>query len=317
MVLFLREKEVQKILTMEMTLQTLEEAFQQQGLGKATNRPRSRIRVPQGILHLMSAGVPSMQAMGFKAYTSFRGGTRFHFFLYSTETGELQAILEADWLGKMRTGAASGLATKYMARAEASTLGIFGTGWQASTQVLAICAVRPIQQIKVYSRNPDHRQRFADEMQRQLQREVIPVQTPEEAVKGVDIIATITNAREPVFQGEWLEKGTHVNAAGANAIIRQEIDEVTVQRSSRIVVDSLEQAKIESADLVVPIEKGRIYWEAVHELKDVVAGKIPGREHPDEITLFKSNGIALEDVATAAKIYAVAIAQGIGQKLSL
>ncbi|RMF92569.1 MAG: ornithine cyclodeaminase family protein [Nitrospinota bacterium] len=317
MVLFLQEKDVQQILTMEMTLQALEEAFREQGLGKATNRPRSRIRVPHGILHLMSAGIPSMRAMGYKAYTSFREGTRFHFLLYDTESGRLEAIMEADWLGKMRTGAASGLATKYMAREDAHTLGLFGTGWQASTQVQAICAVRNITQIKVYSRNPERRQRFVQEIRPLVSAEVLPVEKPEEAVKGMDIIATITNARTPVFQGEWLEEGTHINAAGSNALIRQEIDETTVQRSSRIIVDSIEQSQIESGDLMIPIEKGKIYWESVHELKDVVTGAVPGRTSPQEITLFKSNGIALEDVATAARVYAVAKAEGIGQELPL
>ena len=295
----------------------VEEVFRQQGLGTAINRPRFRVRLPNGILHVMPGGAPVFKSLGFKAYTTFLGGAKFLFFLYSSDTGELLAIMEANRLGQMRTGAASGVATKYMARSEAHTLGLFGAGWQAQTQLMALCAVREIHTIKVYSRTPETRRTFSEEMSALLKVDVKPVDTPEEAVKGSDILVTITTAREPVFKGEWLEPGMHLNVAGSNSAIKREVDERTVSRSDVIVIDSREQGMIEAGDLIVPVEKGIIHWGQVRELGEVVAGYVPGRRTPEEITLFKSNGLAIEDIAVAAKVYELAKLKGAGVELPM
>jgi alanine dehydrogenase len=317
MALFLDEQQVTELLTMEMAIAAVEDALKQQGLGTALNNPRTRVRLPMGQLHMMGAALPTRGVIGYKAYTAFRGNTRFHVLLYSTETGELLAMLQADRLGQMRTGAASGVATSYMAGAEARSVGIFGTGWQARSQLEAVCAVRPIQSVKAFGRDATRRQTFCTEMSQQLGIPVEPAATPEAVVKGMDVVITATNARDPLFDGNWLEPGAHVNAIGSNALIRREIDDITVRRSALIVVDSKEQARVECGDLLGPLERGLIHWEQVRELGDVVAGLIPGRRQASDITLFESHGLAIWDLAAGMAVYDAAKAKGSGQELAL
>ncbi len=313
----LSEADVERVLTMEMALEAVEEAFREQAEGRAINEPRRRLRLPQGMLHIMSAAVLSRGVLGFKAYTSFRGGVRFLVCLYEAETGALLALIEANRLGQMRTGAASGVATKYMARPDAQTLGIFGTGWQARSQLEAICRVRPIRRILAYSRTPERRQAFCREMAAQLGLEVIAADRPEEVVTQADVLVTATTAREPVFDGHWLPEGVHINAIGGNSLLRREFDDEVIRRARTIVVDSRDQARIECGEFLHALERGRLTWEVVHELKDVVAGRILARRHPVDITLFKSLGIALEDVAVAVRVLERAQEEGLGQRVRL
>jgi alanine dehydrogenase len=317
MALFLDEQQVTELLTMEMAIAAVEGALRQYGLGTAINNPRTRVRLPTGQLHMMGGAVPTHSVIGYKAYTAFRGKTRFHVMLYSAETGELLAMLQADRLGQMRTGAASGVATKYMARADAHSAGIFGTGWQARSQLEAVCSVRQLQGIKAYGRDATRRQGFCTEMSQQLGIPVESADTPEAVVKGMDVVITSTNARDPLFNGNWLEPGAHVNAIGSNALIRREIDDTTVRRSALIVVDSKEQARLECGDLLGPLERGLIHWEQVRELGDVVAGLIPGRRQASDITLFESHGLAIWDLAAGMVVYDAARAKGIGQELAV
>lgn len=309
----LTEAQVTGLLTMQEALEAVEEAFRILGTAGGTCRPRVRLPVPEGLLHVMPAAAPTLGVMGLKAYATLRGTARFAILLFHTKTGRLLAVIEADRLGQMRTGAASGVATKHMARADAGTVGIYGTGWQARSQLQAVCAVRPIKRIKVYGRNPERRTSFAEEMSRLLTVEVTPVDRPEEVARGTQILITATNAKVPVLLGEWIEEGCHVNAIGSNSLQRVEIDAEVVRRASLVVVDSAEQARIECGDLVAPIEQGIITWEQIHELAEVVSGKLPGRRDDRQITLFESQGIAMEDVATAARVLSKAEAQGIGQ----
>src|SRR5919108_4157761 len=223
MALLLNGQQVTDILPMEMAIVAVEEALKQHGLGTAINNPRTRVRLPTGQLHMMGAALPMRGVIGYKAYTAFRGQARFHVMLYSTESGELLALLQADRLGQMRTGAASGVATKYMARVDARRVGIFGTGWQARSQLEAVCAVRQIQAIKAFGRDATRRQAFCADMSQQLGIPVEPADTPEAAVRGIDVVITATSAREPLFDGNWLESGAHVNAIGSNALIRREV----------------------------------------------------------------------------------------------
>ncbi|MCS6818135.1 MAG: ornithine cyclodeaminase family protein [Blastocatellia bacterium] len=317
MALLLTESDVERLLTMEMALEAVEEAFREQAEGRAINEPRRRLRVPRGTLHLMSAAVLARGVVGFKAYTSFSSGTRFLVFLYDAEEGSLLAIIEANRLGQMRTGAASGVATRYMARPDARTLGIFGTGWQAESQVRAICIVRPIRRVLAYSRRPEQREAFCREMTAKLGIEVIPAERPEEVVAEADVLVTATTAREPVFEGRWVPEGVHINAIGGNSPLRREFDDETIRRARAIVVDSKDQARIECGEFLHAVERGRLTWEAVHELKEVVIGRFVARRHPSDITLFKSLGIALEDVAVAVRIFERAREEGIGQRISL
>lgn len=315
MATFLKEADVEKLVTMKMALEAIEQAFRLQGEGRTDNAPRRRSRLGDGFLHAMSGSLPSLGLAGLKSYTSLGGKVRFHVLLYSAPEGELLAVMEGNRLGQMRTGAASGVATKYMSRPESSRVGIFGTGWIAQAQILAMCAVRPIKTVVAYSPEQEKREKFCKEMGDILGISVTPAANPEDAVKEMDIVITATTSKEPVFKGEWLEKGTHVNAVGSNHIGRHEIDVETVRRSACVVVDSAEQARNEAGDLAPAVEAEAFFWEDARELGAVVVGEFPGREDPAEVTLFESLGIAMEDVALAGKIYAAATKAGIGTPL--
>jgi len=316
MALFLREAEIGRLLDMPATIQAVEEALREQGRDQASNQPRRRIYVPGGALHVMAAGLPGRGVMGLKAYTTVRGRARFVVLLFSAVGGELLAALEADELGRLRTGAASGVATKYLARPDAQVVGIFGTGYQARTQAQAMCAVRPVREVRVYGRDAERRRRFCQELEGVLQCEVRSADSPEHVVRGADVLITITASKEPVFDGRLLEPGQHLNVAGSNQLQKREVDDETIRRASRIVVDQIEDAKVESGDLVGPVERGLVRWEQMCDLGAVVAGRAPGRVRPEEITLFKSNGLALEDVATACTVFERARANGVGTEFS-
>jgi len=313
--LYLTEQEVTSLLTMQDALEAVEFAFKAQATGDATNEPRRRVRANNAILMTMSGAIASLNSFGFKAYSFARGKARFHVNLYDTGTGDLLAMMEADKLGQMRTGAVSGIATKYLARKEARTVGIYGTGWQAQSQLAAVCAVRNIESVKVYSRSAENREAFSLKMSEQLGiTNITPVAEPE-AAAAADILITITSTREPVLKGAWLQPGTHINAAGCNSILRSEVDDETIKRANFIAVDSKDQARIEAGELVLPVEKGLLTWERVQEICQVVNGNSLGRKDASDITLFKSLGLAIEDVATAVWIYRKAVAQNIGKEI--
>lgn len=317
MAILLRERHVTELLKIQTAIEAVEEVLRDQAEGAATNRPRYRVAAPASQLHLMAAGDRRLGVYGFKAYTASRKGARFLVCLYEAETGDLLAMIEADRLGQMRTGAATGVATKYMARQDADTVGIIGTGWQSESQLLAVCAVRPIKTIKAYSRNRERSEAFARKMTSLLRAEVAPAETAEEAVRDQMIVITATSARDPVLKGEWVAPGAHVNAVGSNFLSKSEIDVETVRRASVVAVDSAEQSRVEAGDLLPAVERGVISWEGVTELGRIVAGHVKGRTNDDDITLFKSNGIALEDISTALRVYTMARERGVGEKIDL
>lgn len=320
MALVLKEADVERLLTMPDAIAALETVFRQQhpsaGERQALNRPRGRLQPSGAILHFMTAAAPGLGVYGFKAYTVARPGVaRFVVMLFSTEDGRLLAQIEADKLGQMRTGAASGLATRYMARQDAVTLGVVGSGWQARSQVQAVCAVRPVQTIHAAGRDWERLRVFCKEMSALVGVPVTPAEDVEAAVRDADMVITATSAKEPVVQGDWLKPGTHLNVMGSNWAHRREVDERTIARSDLIVIDSKEQGMLEAGDLLLPIEQGLLSWGRVHELHEVVAGTLPGRQRAEEITLFKSLGLALEDIAVAAHVYKLAREQGVGEEL--
>ncbi len=316
MAILLREADVEKLVTMDMAIETIEEVFRLQGEYKTENIPRRRCRLNKGMLHVMSASFPTLGYAGLKSYASVSGKPSFYVLLYNTK-GTMVAVLEADKLGQMRTGAATAVATKYMARRESSRMGVIGTGWQARAQVQALCAISSFRNIVAYSRNAENRMKFCKEMTEATGVDVIPAEIPEEAVKEKDIVITATNSKEPVLKGEWLSEGTHINAIGSNSLTRQELDVEAVRKCDCIIVDSKEQAILESGDLTKAVEADAFYWEDARELGLVVIGEYPGREAASEITLFESQGIALEDVALAARVYEKAAAEEIGEKLPM
>lgn len=309
---YLKEEEVQQLLTMPMVMDVMEEAFRQLGQGKAVNVPRERARGNQVILHSMSASADYAGLIGCKVYTTSKQGAQFHVFLYDSQTAELVGMIQANHLGRMRTGATTGVAAQWMALREASVLGLFGTGYQAETQLEAMQVVRKIHQVFVYSRNPQKRQEFAERMSKRFEIDVIPADRPQEAVEEVPMVVTATTAKEPVFDGTWLEEGTFVAAVGANALNRAEIDAVTVRRADTIVCDSIEAAKKEAGDFTDATERGVFDWKRASNLCDVVVGKASGRFQPESITLFKSVGLAIEDVALGAKLLQLAKENGFG-----
>lgn len=312
-VLLLSEEDVRQVLTMELALPAVEDCLRQLAREEAQNIPRARTQSERVTLHVLSAASRKLGALGYKSYTSSRQGAIFHVGLYDGNTGALLSLMQADWLGQVRTGAASGVATKYMARADAVEVGLYGTGKQARTQLMAVCKVRPVSRVRVYSPNAANRRRFAEEMSKLCETEVVPANYPEEAAKDQDIVITATSSREPVLNGNWLAEGVHLNVIGSNYLNKAEVDAVTVRRCQTIVVDSKDQARLEAGDFVQPLEDGTLHWSAIHELGQVIVGRYTGRAHPHDITMFKSLGIALEDVAVAQKVYEAARAQGVGR----
>ncbi|MGH2495401.1 MAG: ornithine cyclodeaminase family protein [Ktedonobacteraceae bacterium] len=317
MALLLREEDVHAVLTMTDTIKVVEEAFIALAQDRAINRPRIRMLEEQGVMHLLAASVPSMGAMGYKTYTVFRSGMRFVVMLFSTHNGHLLSIIEAEWLGSMRTGATSAIATNYLARPEAAIVGLIGAGQQAILQLLGVCAVRHISAVNVYSRRLPECEKFCEKMSHGLKIPVRPVASPREAIEEADIVITATASSTPVFPGDWLKAGCHINAIGSNWASRRELDLATLQRCDRIVTDSCEQARLEAGDLIIPADEGLFDWNDVHELSDLIEGNVPHRQSAGEITLYKGVGIALEDIATASLVYRLARERSLGTELNL
>ena len=318
MTLLLREADVRALLTMPMALEAVEESLRQQGNGELALHPRRRLKLPDNaLLHYMAAGDPVHGFMAMKLYTSVRGVVRFVVPLFRSATGEMAALIEADALGQIRTGAATGIATKYLANANARAAGIIGTGYQARTQLEAVAAVRKLERVRAFGRDTERRAQFCREMSARIGVEAEPVDSGEKAVRGADIVITATSAMKIVLEGPWLSPGVHVNAIGANWAQKRELDNAAVARANEIVVDSIEQAKMEAGDLILAFANDAARWDAVRELGGIVAAKIPGRTAENQITLFKSNGIAAWDLSVAVRVYELAVARGMGQSIPL
>jgi len=314
MVLLLREADVRTLITVAEAIDVLDAAFHDWAAGRADNQPRRRVAAGV-VLATMSAALPTRGILGFKAYTAHPHGARFWIQLFDAGSGESVAILEGDHLGRVRTGAASGLATRYLAQPDASRLTIFGAGTQALTQVLAIASVRPLQEVRVLSRDPGRRERLLTDLAANGIRATAGGD-PREAVEAADIITTITSAGSPLFPGAWLRPGQHLNVAGSNWPQRREVDGETVSRASLVVADDADAARVEAGDLLLAEAEGRLGWGRVHSLREVTAGTVK-RAGPDDITLFKSVGLALEDIAVAAIVLERARSRGIGEHLPL
>jgi len=292
--MYITEEQVRKNLSVPDCIGVLREAFSQ----SYVNIPRYRLKSTNALLHVMSASIPDLGIIGLKTYTTTKNANTFVVLLFQEKSGELLAVLEADALGQIRTGAASGLATDLLARKDSRIAAIIGTGYQGETQLLAIQSVRDFKETRVYSRSAQNREAFAKRMEYQTRGKLITVDSAEAAVQDADVICTITGSKEPVIQSAWIKPGCHINAAGSNWATKRELDQETVRRCNFICVDHREQSRIESGDLIDVVQN----WDDVAELADVVKG-LPGRTAPEQITLFKSNGIALEDIAAANFVY--------------
>lgn len=317
MALLLDEQCIKGLVGMPDALEAVEEVFREQGRGTVLNVPRVRAPVKGGIVRITAAVLSYRGYYGVKISSTavFGSNAGRMFCLYKEDTGELCAIVQVFAMGALRTGAASGIATKYMSNPEAATLGVVGSGRQARTQVEAICAVRQIRSVKVYSPTKDHREKFCREIAAQFEVEATAVDEAEHAVRDSEIVVAATTAEQPVVCGRWLRRGAHLNAVGANYEHRRELDRDAVLAAATIATDDVEQVRYESSDLAIPVKQGALSWERVVSLGDIVAGKIEARKLATDITLFKSLGVAIEDVALAARAYEKALAQGAGQTL--
>jgi len=318
MALLLTEQDVKSILKMPMALGAVEDSFRRLQDGSALLHYRQRLHVPgKGYMNYMAAADVAGGYMGLKVYSTTREAARFLVVLFKVDTGECVALIEADYLGQMRTGAASGVATRFLAREDAHVAGIIGTGWQARAQLEAVALVRELSHIRAHGRDAQRREEFAKEMSALLGNPVMAVASCEEAVRDADIVITSTTSKNPVVEGRWLKPGTHINAIGVNLAFKRELDADAVLRCDLIVADSREQSKIEAGDLIQVFGEDKTKWEAVHELGQVVSGGISGRTSAAQITLFKSTGVATEDVVVAGRIYEIARERKIGKEIAM
>lgn len=300
------EQQVRESVSMPRAMELVERNLLRLAKGCAVNHPRRRVAMEsRTLLHYMAAGDNESGLVGIKVYASNPavGAPNFVVLLFDSNTAQLLASIDANVLGQIRTGAASGVATRWLAREEASRLALFGSGFQAETQLEAVACARTLASVRVFSRKPERREKFASKMSAKLGLAVEAVQTPEIAMEGADIVTTVTNSRHPVFTGELLQPGTHINAAGSNHIKRRELDALTVSKAGLVAVDSIEQARMEAGDLTQAADEGKFDWNGACELHSILAGESAGRSSRDQITLFESQGLALEDIALAEHLY--------------
>jgi ornithine cyclodeaminase/alanine dehydrogenase-like protein (mu-crystallin family) len=307
--LHLTEAEVGGLLSPAEAVDVIEGCFRRMAAGAVDNRPRYRVRLQDGALAVMSASDLELGYAGVKAYAAFRTGARFEVLLFRADAPELVAVIDADKLGQLRTGAASGVAAKYLARPGATTLGVIGCGWQAESQVECIRAALPtIERVVAYCRTESSLRAFCEKVGAE------PGESHRDA-GACDVVATVTGSSDPVLRGEWLRDGALVCAVGANDGRRRELDNVVLERAAFVCCDSLEDARLESADLIDPVALGVLDWLEVHELQEVVAGELAGRQSDADIVVFKSNGLAAWDVAAAVAVVERARERGVGREL--
>jgi alanine dehydrogenase len=328
MATLLTEDDVRAVLTMSDTIDAVEEAFRQYALGTVQVPLRIGVKIPSynGFHGVMQAYVGGdVDALAIKTGSMYRDnpaqhglpGIILYVLLYDPENGSLLSLMGGDHLTAMRTAAVCGVASKYLAREDSKVLGLFGAGVEGRTQVLAINEVRPLRTVKVFDPAPGKAASLAQEIGDSTGIEIIPVDDPKQAVEGCDIVSTTTNSPKPVFEGSWLKPGTHLNAIGSHSPDVQELDSEAVARA-RVVVDSKEAVLAEAGDFIVPIKEGRISQDQISaELGELITGAKKGRASDQEITLFKSVGLALQDAAAAAKAYELAKAKGMGTEVAI
>jgi alanine dehydrogenase len=323
MVLLLTEDDVRRLLTMDHTVKMVEQVFRYQAEGKVILPPKLQMKVPgmTGPLRILPSAIPDLAAVGHKTISGAPGsrdilGTYFTILLFDEKDGRLISILAGDTLTQLRTGAASGVATKYLSRQDSSVLGLFGTGFQGRGQALGVHSVRKLESIRVFGRVEKQATLFAEELAETLHVDAKWVGSAEEVVGAADILATATPARSPIFDGRSIKPGTHINAIGSNMPEKCELDGEAFAKS-KIVADQKDQALAEAGDLMKAIRDGKVDAAKISEIGDVIVGKAKGREGPDEVTIFKSVGVASEDIAVASAVYKAALEQGVGTEVRL
>jgi alanine dehydrogenase len=305
--LYLTEKDIDGLLSPAQAVDAIEECFQRMARGSVDILPRKRLRLEDGALAVMAASDRELGMSGSKTYAAAAGKVEFVVTLF--EGGEAVAVIEADRLGQLRTGAASGVAARHLAKSDARRLGIVGCGWQAESQVECIRAAVPgIEEAVAYCRTEEKLEDFCKRM------DAVAGESHQDAAVQ-DIVVTATTSSDPVLRGEWLRAGALVCAMGANRPSSRELDNVVLERANFVCCDLVEDARAESGDLIEPIAQGVLDWLEVHELHEVVAGEIEGRQSDEDIVLFKSNGLASWDVAIAAAAVERARERGVGTEV--
>lgn len=310
MPLYLTEQDVAELLTPADAVEAIEACFRRLAAGSVENRPRYRLGLEGGALAVMAAADLELGYAGAKVYAGFAEGARFVVLLFRADSPELVAVIEADKLGQLRTGAASGVAARHLASSGVRSLGVIGCGWQAETQVACIRAAVPqVERVVAYCRTEERLRAFCK------QNGAEPGESHQDPA-ACDVVVTATTSKDPVLRGEWLQPGALVCAVGANDGRRRELDNVVLERAAFVCCDSVEDAKLESADLMEPISSGVLDWLEVHELQEVVAGEIAGRQSDEDIVVFKSNGLAAWDIAVAAAVVERARSAGAGREVA-
>ena len=315
MALFLRDEEVNQAVSMAEMLDAIEEMQRRFGGGEVMNLARRKIIAPGGMLSVMGGGLFYDNILGVKTYTVVQGKYSFQVSIYDAGTGALLCYTQANRLGQLRTGATTGIAVKHLSKSDAATVGIIGAGYQAPTQLEAVCRVRDIQKIRVFSRTPERREAFARTMTDSLGVEVAAVESGEAAAAGSDIVICIAAAMEPVLAGEWLAPGATVIGAGPTTWRAREVDDAVFSRADKLFVDSAEQAPVEAGDLAGAVDRGSLQWSRLQELRHVVAGAVPGRDNPEQIIYAKLMGTGVADVAAAKLAYDRAKSLNLGTEM--
>ena len=307
--LYLSEADVASLFEPADAIPVIEECFRRIAAGAVVNQPRKRLPVPRGSFALMAAVDTELGYAGLKSYASVEGKTTFVVCLFSLADGQLTAVIEADKLGQLRTGAASGVAVKHLAREGAASVGVIGCGWQAESQLAAVRAtLSELERALVWCRTAERLAAFC------AGNDAETADGAQEAA-ACDVVVTATTSPDPVLRGDWLQEGALVCAVGANRPAARELDNVVLERASFVCCDSLEQAQHESGDLIEPVATGVLDWLEVHELHEVVAGEVRGRAQMRDIVVFKSNGIAAWDVAIGAAALERARERGVGREV--
>jgi alanine dehydrogenase len=310
MPLYLSEADIASLFEPADAVPIVEESFRRLAAGEVVNQPRLRLPLDGGALALMAAVDSGLGIAGVKTYSAVSGRAAFVVVLFDAQRGDCVGVIEANALGQLRTGAASAVAARHLARPGSRRLGVIGCGFQAETQVTCIRAAVPtLDDVFAYCRTETDLADFC----RRVGAEA--ADTHREAVAGCDIVVTATTSKDPVLRGEWLRDGALVCAVGANHPSRRELDDVVLERATFVCCDSREQARRESGDLIEPVEHGVLDWLEVHELQDVVVGEVRGRESADDVVVFKSNGLAAWDVAIGAAALERARQRGVGTDL--
>jgi ornithine cyclodeaminase/alanine dehydrogenase-like protein (mu-crystallin family) len=309
MPLWLSEDDVASLVTPGEAVPVIEDCFRRMADGRVELVPRRRFAVDGGYFAVMSAVDRGLGVAGLKSYLLVEGSIRFVVCLFDLADGTLTALIAADRLGQVRTGAASGVAAKHLARRGATSIGLIGAGWQAQSQFAAIRAAVPsLERVVVSSRSRERAESFAEATGAEV------AESPA-AAGACDVVVTATTSKDPVLRGDWLCEGALVCAIGANDPSARELDAQVIARATLVCCDSIEDARLESGDLIEPIAAGQLDWLEVQELHQIVSGELPGRQSDDDIVVFKSNGIAPWDLAVGHEAVRLARERGVGTEL--